>query len=202
MLQIKRKHNEEPIPLLFMAESSDPSGSISPFKRKKKENDYVFILSETVQNESIKEYLQKQEGKQITKAKKQSEWPPVYTLEKILSNELKNPTNCYEISPNKNRKSLESDQPSPMNNYVYDMYVPLVYTPDEPLPTSQYGVLMVKENENISFFEDTLNSSEEDENSEEDEDSNAEDFYRNTYPDEDTWPTSDTEEYESKSSLY
>ncbi|KAG4304090.1 hypothetical protein PORY_002454 [Pneumocystis oryctolagi] len=165
---------------------------MNSFKRRKQNSDYVLMLSKTLQKESIEEFKQENKEKQITEIEKHTNLPFVYTIKqfKTSSKEL---INYYEPeSLDKNKKSLECINSNidsfPMKDYVYDIYVPLIYTPDTFSITSQFGILEVDENEDISFLEETSNSSQED-------DSNAEDFYRNTYPDEDAWPDSDTENY-------
>ncbi|KAG4301490.1 hypothetical protein PCK1_002416 [Pneumocystis canis] len=163
ILQIKRKRDEEPIPLLFMKKSASPD-FICPFKRKKQDHDYLFMLSETLYTPSTTTY-----------AEKQTESPLVYTLKQTSTNEQDKSTNSQEITSfNENGLPFNSNIHSfSSKDYVYD------FTQMKP-----FQRLHNMEDEETLFPEVTLSSSEDNDDY---EDSNAEDFYQNTYPDEDVW---------------
>lgn len=194
MLRIKRKRDEEPVPLLFITKSSTCPESLDSFKRRKQTHDCVFMLSETLQSDSITTDMQKLHGKQTIEAEKHPQSSFVYTLKQMSTTEKVESTHD-EIAILNEEKSLKSPkltvQSFQEENYVYDMYVPLIYTPEtfQTVPLC-FGVLRVEEDENISFLEETLSSHDDND----DEDSNAEDFYQNSYPDEDEWTNSDIEQ--------
>ncbi|KTW25897.1 hypothetical protein T552_03171 [Pneumocystis carinii B80] len=168
MLRIKRKREEEAVALLYVTKES------IPLKRRKQGNNF-YMLFETLELESVGKFEEEQEKQTIE-----------------TSNEQEEELRQNEANISKRDKYRELIHESSEENYVYDMYVPLVYTPDTSQTNSMcFGVVTLEDND-ISFFEETDSYDQYDN----DEDSNAEDFYQNSYPDEDEWPNSDIEERE------
>ncbi|QSL65840.1 hypothetical protein MERGE_000118 [Pneumocystis wakefieldiae] len=160
MLRIKRKREEEAVPMLLVTKSS-VKGTI-PLKRRKQGDNCDKTNLETSSEQD------RESGQ----------------------NEIK------ILNTEKPHECTESIFESSAEDYVYDVYVPLAYTPDilQANPVC-FGVVMVsrtlEEDNDISFEEiDSYDKYSDD------EDSNAEDFYQNSYPDEDEWPNSDIEKQE------
>ncbi|EMR10028.1 hypothetical protein PNEG_01782 [Pneumocystis murina B123] len=193
MLQIKRKREEEAVPLIFVTKSSISKELTIPLKRRKQGNNcnkiiircayinknQVFILFKTLEAESITKFEQEHEKRTIETSNEQDE--------ESRQNEMR------ILNIEKSHEYTESIFEPFAKDYVYDMYMPLVYTPDT-LQTNPicFGILTLEEDNDISFLEETDSY----DKYNDDEDSNEEDFYQNSYPDEDEWPNSDVEERE------